>query len=381
MASSRPSQGTRRYRVLHVLDSFDLGGAQEAVLQIVSRLPRERFANEVATLHGRGLFWEKFRALGIPTHSLSPNKSLPLYVPNLIGLMVKRRYDVVHCHLIASNLIAKPLAALCGVKVRINHDQSNDAYRAAGGLRMHLDWLANRFSTHVCAVSASTRAFLVQREGLDPARVSLVYNGTDPNRFRKSDSGERKAARRRYGLPESGPVVGGIGRLNPQKNFLLFLEVAARLRQRYSDAAFVLAGKGPERRVLEARAASLGLRDAVRFVGLVPDMTKLYPAIDLLLMPSLFEGLPLALLEAMASEIPAVASAVDGIAEILENGKDGVLVESGDDEGFATAVLGLLGDGEKAAAIGRAARRKVEARFSCDVMARAIEEIYLRYLP
>jgi glycosyltransferase involved in cell wall biosynthesis len=266
------------------------------------------------------------------------------------------------------------------VKVRINHDQSNDEYRGAGGLRMRLDRLANRLSTHICAVSVSTREFLIGCEGIDPARVSVVYNGTDPERFRKPTPEAKAAARRKFGLPEGAKVVGGVGRLNYQKNFPLFLDVAARIRRKDSNVAFVLAGDGPERRALEAQTRSLGLGDAVRFAGLVPDMTTLYPAIDLLLMPSRFEGLPLALLEAMAMEIPAVASAVDGIAEIIENGRDGLLVAPHDADGFESAACALLADPETAAAMGRAARRKVETRFSSEAMTRAVEEIYLRHL-
>src|SRR4051794_7859079 len=142
----------RRTRVLHVIDSFDLGGGQTALLNLLRAANRERYEVEVACMHGRGIFWEEFARLGVPLHSLSPRKWLPLYVPRLAALIRKRRFDIVHCHLFGANWIAKPLAALLGVPVRISHDQCNDALRYDNALAHRLDTLANRWSSHVCAV-------------------------------------------------------------------------------------------------------------------------------------------------------------------------------------------------------------------------------------
>ena len=371
----------RSIRVLHVIDSFDLGGAQEAILQLAIRCDSDWITSEVAALHGRGIYFQRFREAGIVCHSLSPSKFLPFYVPALIRLIVRRRFDVVHCHLIASNLVAKPIAALLGVPVRINHDHSNDSYRGAGGVRMYLDRLANHLSTHVCAVSASTRDFLLRREKLPPSRVTLIYNGTDLSRYRPPSADEKITARRAYGLNEAGIVVGGVGRLNYQKNFSLFLEVAARLRKRHPHIQYILAGDGPERNALEQQVDRLDLRERVRFAGLVRDMASFYPVFDILLMPSRFEGLPLTLLEAMAMEIPAVASAVDGVAEIVENERDGILVQPGNVGAFEEKLEALIAHPRKIGVLGRAAREKIVAHFSCERMTRAVEALYRQYIP
>ena len=198
------------HRILHVIDSFDLGGAQEALLNLVACADRTRFAPEVATLHGRGIYWERFRALGVPVHSLSPHKFIPLYAWNLLRLLRTRRYAIVHCHLTAANLVAKPLAALCGVRVRFCHDQANDAHRRENRLLLALESLANRLSTHVCAVSASIVDFLKAHEHVPEERISLVHNAIDLRRFTPGGAVQdawnfptQRAGHRRYRTTQS----------------------------------------------------------------------------------------------------------------------------------------------------------------------------------
>src|SRR4026207_527355 len=113
---------SEKVRVLHIIDSFDLGGAQTALLNLLRALDRNRYQPEVACMHGRGVFWSEFAALGMPVHSLSPRKWLPLSLWRLAHLLRARQFSIVRCHLLGANWIAKPLAAQLGVPVRINHD-------------------------------------------------------------------------------------------------------------------------------------------------------------------------------------------------------------------------------------------------------------------
>ncbi len=362
-------------RILHVIDSFDLGGAQEALVNLIACADREKFAPEVATMHGRGVYWEKFRALGVPVHSLSPHKFVPLYFWNLLRLLLTRDYDIVHCHLLAANLVAKPLAALVGVPVRFNHDQANDEYRHRQKLRLALDKFANRFSTHICAVSASIVEFLVKHEGVPREKISLVHNAIDLRRFTPAP-GRRAKLRREWRLPPDAPVVAGIGRLNYQKNFALFLEVAAEIAPSHPNAIFVIAGTGPEERALRKSAGT-----NVRFLGFVAETARLYDAVDFLLMPSRFEGLPMALLEAMAMRVPVVASRLDGISEVIVDGMDGMLATPSFKDEFVAHLRTLLDEPTCAAQLAERAFQKVTAHFSAERMTREVEALYTRYLP
>jgi glycosyltransferase involved in cell wall biosynthesis len=355
-----------RIRILHVIDSFDLGGGQTALLNLLRAANRDRYEVEVACMHGRGIFWEEFGKLGVPVHSLSPRKWLPLYIPRLITLIRERRFEIVHSHLFGANWIAKPIAALLGVPVRINHDQCNDALRYDNPLARAIDTFTNRWSSHICAVSKSTREFLIDREGLLPERVSLVYNGVDLERFVPS---ETRAGHQPF-------VVVGVGRLHPQKNFALFLEVAQQL----AGLEFRIAGTGPEEPMLRGLAASLGIAERVKFLGHVSDTRSLYADGDVLLMTSRFEGTPLTVLEAMAMRLPIVAPRLDGIGEILNDGEDALLVDPPVRDGFVAALARLIAEPALARSLAASAEVKVRTGFSAEAMARQVEEIYERSL-
>ena len=321
-------------------------------------------------MHGRGVFWNEFAALGLPLHSLSPRKWLPMYVWRLARLLRAREFPIVHCHLFGANWIAKPLAALLGVPVRINHDQCNDAWRSQSRAALAIDRLTNRWSSHICAVSASVQHFLLTHERVSPARISLVYNGVDLARF--PAPAER---------PAPAPfIVLGVGRLSPQKNFGLFLETACQISREFPQTRFEIAGTGPEATILENRSAALGLGDRLTFLGHVEDTRALYARAHALLITSRFEGTPLALLEAMAMRLPIVAPRLDGIGEIVTHERDGLLVENGTSADYAAAMARLIREPALGVRLASAAAITVRERFSAQIMAAEVEAIYERCL-
>ena len=366
-------------RVLHIIDSLHLGGAQEVVLNLAT-CGSKRFHHEVATMHGRGIYWNRLKQVGVKVHSLSPHKFVPLYLASIPWRLVADRPDILHCHLIPSNIIAKPLGALLGVPVIINHDHTNDTRRAESRFLLALDRFSNRFAKHIVAVSASCRDFLITREFIPEKDVTLVPNAIDLQRFSPS-AVRREEARVALGLPPSVRVIAGVGRLNPQKNFSLFLDIASQLTARFSDLHFLLAGDGPEEKMLREKAATLGLSDRVTFSGYVADTRQVYLAADVLLMPSRYEGLPMTLLEAMAMGLPVVASQLDGIAEVIGDGREGFLAPSDDASLFVERISALLQDASLSSRLAKNARAKIEASFSVERMTSAVESIYDRFLP
>jgi glycosyltransferase involved in cell wall biosynthesis len=367
------------YRVLHLIDSLDLGGAQVVLLNLLRYADRAQFTHEAACLHGRGVFWTQLAATGTPLSTLSFHHYFPSYVPLLLGRFLTRRYDVLHCHLLASNVIAKPLAALCGIPVRINHDHCNDKLADPRRWALPADTWTNRFSSHVIAVSESTRAFVEQHEHVPAERTSTIHNGIDCATFRPRLE-LRAQTRRRFDLPEDAVIIGGIGRLTHQKNFALFLEIAAQTLQRHPQAFFVIAGTGEEEAALRAQAEALGISARLRFLGYVADMAALYPALDFLLLTSRFEGLPITILEAMATGVPIVASRLDGIAEVLADREDAALIEPGSVHAFSNVLCELIEKPALAASFAEKALAKVRRDYSAERMTREVEAIYLRYL-
>jgi L-malate glycosyltransferase len=369
------NSATRSYRVLHVIDSLDLGGAQVVLENLIRHGDSSRFEFEVAAMHGRGQMWERLAALGVPMHSLSPHHKVPLYVPRLAWKCITRSYDVVHTHLLAANVIAKPVAALCGVRVRINHDHCNDKLTDPRKWALPADTFTNTLSTHIVAVSESTREFLVRHEGIAADRVTTIHNGIDTELY-QPQPGLRAAAREKWGLPADAFIVGGIGRLAHQKNFELFLNIAAEI----PDAFFVIGGTGEDEAALRAQVERLGLGARVRFLGYVGDMPSLWPALDCLLLTSRYEGLPITILEAMACGVPIVASNLDGMREILRDGENAALIPPGELAPFVKALRSLCDNPALASRLADAALATVRADYSASRMARDVEAIYLRYL-
>jgi glycosyltransferase involved in cell wall biosynthesis len=374
-----------KYRVLHVIDHLGSGGAQEAVCQLVKYGDKGRFQTEVVTLHGYGHYWDVLRSWGVPVSTMVPQgfarAAIPFIFLRLFRLLGRNRYDVVHTHLIGANVLAAPLAAWYRVPVRFTHDQTNDDVRHRSLIHRGLDNLANRLNHHIIAVSSSIRAFLCREEGVSADKISVIYNSVDLERFSPQNGpGTRQVGRSRWELPPKALIVGGVGRLHYQKNFPLFLEVAAEVCARQPRAYFVIAGEGPERAALEEMSSRLGIASRVRFLGFVKDMPELYQCLDLLLLTSHFEGTPLTVLEAMAMGVPVVASQVDGVTEVLEDGRDGIQVPPGRRDLFVEEVCRVLADRGLRQRIARAGQDKARRQFSAEAMVRQVEALYLKYL-
>ncbi len=363
-------------KILHLIDSLDLGGAQTFLLEMVKHHEKSRYLPEVACMHGRGVYAEAFEKNGITVHSLSPKKFPPYYLPNFWQLMRSGEYDILHFHLFGANLCAKPLAIMAGHPAIIVHDQCNDASREKNPLLLAADAFWNHRSDRVIAVSESTRRYLLDREDLRDELVTTIPNGIDTEVFSPASAGAREAARAALGIPRDGLVIGGVGRLVEQKNFALFLEVATHVLDGHPSVLFVIAGTGPQEKELKARAVALGIDERVRFLGHVSDRLALYHAFDALLMTSDFEGTPMVLLEAMSCGLPVVASAVDGIAEVCTDGHDALLHPPGDVAGFATALKGILQDDGLRKTLGMNARNSILKRYEIRQLVRRIEGIY-----
>ncbi|MGA0176283.1 MAG: glycosyltransferase [Chthoniobacterales bacterium] len=357
-------------RVLHVIDSLDLGGAQTVLVNLARFRDRSAVEMEVAPMHGRGVFADALEKETVRVHFLSGRRFPPGYLFSLPRLLRRGRYDVVHFHLFGSNWIGKPLAALCGQRLLVNHDHCNDRTRTGSIFATWVDTATNRLSSHIYAVSRSTRDDVIARENVDPERISFLANGVDTQRFSPPGGEGRQSARRKLGLPADSLVVAGLGRLHPQKNWPLFLEVAGR----FPAVDFVVAGTGPEemkvRRLAPRNVRLLGFRDA----------REVLSAADVFMLTSDYEGTPMILLEAMSSGLACVVSAVDGCLEVLGDGAGGATARPGDVEDFVQKLEPYIDSAELRRQQGETARAKVLSSFDARHQVREIEALYARLL-
>jgi L-malate glycosyltransferase len=360
------SRATRKIRVLHLIDSLDLGGAQTAILAWLQVHDRGRFEVHLASMHGssQSLFYARARDLKIPVLLLSPRRWLPLYLLRLPLALAFGRYDIVHCHLFASNWLGKPLARFFGVPVVIAHDHCNDSFRTGSLLVQSIDGFANRFADQIFAVSASIRDYLVKFENVPSDKIRVVLNGIP----------ERPPIDRR---DSSTRVIGGAGRLVPQKNFERFLRIAQILQKIDSSYQFIIAGSGPLDQLLRRRASELGIK--VEWLGAQPSLDRFFRSIDLFLLTSDFEGLPMTVLEALQCGVPAAAMAVDGLREEFSD-EIALLDPTSSDLEIGRRIHALLQDRKELSAQIQRGIELISRRFSARTLISEIEHDYLELL-
>jgi len=358
-------------KILHIIDHLGLGGAQSALLDLVVNRDPAETGVEVAVLHGEGLFARQLREAGIKVHSLAPSKWPPVYLPRLVKLARGGDYDIIHFHLQGSNWLAKPLCAASVRARRVAHEHGSADLRFRGWWSLLPEGVAHLFSDRVVAVSDGVADFLAAKEFVPRRKITMVPNGVDTEVFRLATPEEKMRARRALGLPESAFIAGGLGRLAPEKNFRALIDVARRC----PDLVFAVGGSGPEEGALRAAAVGLG---NFQLLGPVEDRAAFHAALDVFVLTSQHEALPMTLLEAMASGVPVVASDLEGVAAAL--GDTGMLVPPGDVSELVRSVAKLAADPEARGRFGGSALARVREKYSARVAARRMANLYRELL-
>jgi glycosyltransferase involved in cell wall biosynthesis len=360
-------------RVGMVVPDLRVGGAERVLVDMVRSWHRdgERLEPYCYTFRD-GPARAALAAHGCPVRvAPSARRVNPLHVPWLARQFRRDRIHLVHAHLPRAGVYARLAARLVDVPVVYTEHNMTSRYHALSGLLNRTTYFLN---AHVVAVSGAVRASIGQSL-LPPGRLTVVYNGVPP---RDDIAGERQSTvRRELGLPLGEPVVGTIANLHPRKNIHHLLAAVHGLAARFPTLHCVFIGRddgeGPR---LQRIAAEAGIAARVHWLGFRPDARELLPALDVFVLPSLFEGLPVALIEAMDAGLPSIATRVGGNVEILTHGETGLLVEPGDVAGLAAALGALLADPNRRQWMGAAARQRARALFTVDRMARSYAALY-----
>lgn len=373
----------RRIRLLYVVGNFVTGGAERHLLEMWRRLDRTRFDVRIACLKREGAFTPLVEATGLPITDLRVGKRL--YDPSgaagllrLVSLVREFRPDVIHGYLFGPNLFAALAGRWCGVPVVAVAKRNVDAFETARQIAVQRR--AHALATHVTAVSEEVAASSVAL-GVPRERITVIANGVDVARFSGADADRTEASG--LGLPPSEknmPLIGAVGCLAPRKDFGTLLGALALLAKDGRAFRCAIAGDGPDREALEAQARALGVADRVTFLGERSDVDRLLPAFDVFTLSSREEGIPNALLEAMAAARPCVVTRVGGNAEVLEDGRTGWLVPPENPAALAAALGEALEHRGEARRRGAAAREAMLTERSIDAMVRRHEAFYERAL-
>ncbi len=366
-----------RARVLYLSHAFMVGGAEEMVLNLVRHLPAERYEPMVCAIHQPGPVGDEIAATGVPFRTLGrvPGLRDPLAVAALYRYLRQVRPDIVHTFLLTASLYGRLAAIAARVPIVIGTEVN--IYERKQRHHAIAERLLMAGTDSVIASAASVKAFYVEQIGADPSRVDVVYNAVDFDMLRTTRTPEQ--ARAAIGVPAGAMTAGVIARLTDQKGHHVLLEALAATPA-LSQLHLIVIGDGPLRGALEAQAAALALSSRVHFLGARRDLGDLLPAMDIFVLPSLWEGLPLSLVLAMGAALPAVSTRVAGIPEVVDDGATGLLVPPSDAAALGAALARLAGSADDRARLGAAGRAFVLPRFGVDGYVAGITGLYERLL-
>jgi len=348
----------------------DYRGGQHQALLLVRGLLARGHTPELITLRD-SLLARRAKDAGISVHGVSPGRRRLSAALVIRRLLRRRRVDVIHAnepHALSSAWLARahhsvPLVVSRRIAVPLSKNSFSLArYRAAG---------------RIIAVSQFVRKSVLA-SGFAENCIDVIYDGVEtPPMISPAD---RDRARNRFAIPQESVWIGNVAAFAPEKGHVLLIRALADLRARFPQCVLLLPGEGPEKTKLRDVVRQLRLEDVVKFPGFVSDIESVYAATHLFVFPSHEEPLGSSLLAAMAHGLPVVAFARGGVPEVVEDGKNGLLVKELDPVALAAAIKRLLSDPAEARRLGEAARETIAARFSADRMVDATLQVYERLI-
>lgn len=373
--------------ILHVVRPAD-GGMKNHVLTLLENLEQDRYKMFLACPDAGG--WKKKinKQNIIPVELALKGELSPLADLNCIlrlaRLIKDNEIHIVHTHGMKASLIgrlAARLARLSGAQQGIplvlaavhnsvyNYSLPKIEKRMISMLQRYLARHTHRFIT----VSEALKTEIMFWEGINEDNIRVIYNGISIDTFQKEKS---PCLKLKLGLNPIRPVVGTVARLAPQKGVSFFIQAAFIVSQLVEEAQFLVVGDGPLMAELQEEAQHLGLEENLVFAGFYPDISEIYPLMDVFVVPSLSEGLSITTIEAMAAERPIVATATGGLPELISHHKTGLLVPPGDHQTLAYGILELLKRPRWAKKLAIEAREKATASFTIDRMIADTDRLY-----
>ncbi len=368
-----------KIKILYLITDLGIGGAQTALIQILNHLDKEQFSPTVACFYdGDGVLAADIRTLGVPVIDLGITAKWRLDgLWRLYRLLRKTRPFILHSSLFHANIPARLLGRLARIPIIITWRQN---ISIGGASREKINRWTASLDDQVTAVCKLAQKAEIDGTAVSPQKVSLIYNCVDPSLFTTGNTAKQAAIRHEFGIPANAPLIGTISRLHPQKGLRYLLDAMPHVRKQQPDIRLLIVGDGELRTELQEQAQLLNLSATVIFAGTRNDVTDILPILDLFILPSLWEGLPLAVLEAMAASLPIIATNVGGVPELVIDGKTGRLITSGNEIALSQAILQLLTHPKQAKKMGVAGQKRASTEFSATSITRQLEALYLRLI-
>ena len=367
-------------RIVHLLASPFVGGPERQVLGLARHVPPD-VTTHFLSFAERGLanaFLDEARGHGFHAQALRHNT--PRFfasIREIADVLRQFRADLLCTSGYKPDLLGWCAARRAGIPViAIAHGWTGATWKVRLYERADA-WVMRRMDAVVCVAQA--QAPILKNAGIPEAKLHVIQNAIGADAFTTPDAETRAELASWFASPPRW-IVGAAGRLSPEKGFAVFLDAAARIVQQRADVGFVLFGDGPLRSELDQLIAVRNLRGRFVLAGFRPDVARFLPNLDVAVMSSFTEGLPVILLETSAAAVPTVATQVGGIPEVITDGVTGFLVAPGDAVALAERILALLGDDARRQQMGAGARERVRREFSFTRMSAQYHELFKKVL-
>jgi len=375
------TQTVPKIRVLHILTNEVRGGIEEGVLSLLRLIDRTRFTPmlscppKLMEAYGPELKEADLEVYPLPR----------LYRPyqlfamaRLVRILRATMPDIVHTHLFVTSLCVAPVAKLAGVRILIESCRIREGWRTNKSAAYWIDRLVNRFVSANITNSDALRRYLLEVKRFPIDKVVVIRNGRDLSRVQSGRITEEAALRREFQLRPEEMVIVAPGRLEVQKGQSYLLEALPEVLRQFPNLRVLIVGDGSLRDKLAAKITELSLQNHVELTGYRKDVYDLFRLSDLIVLPSLFEGLPLVAIEAGALGKTILATTVDGTPEVVLHGETGWLVPPANSAELAGAMCKLLGDAQLRARLGEQARKYVTRQYSFDRVVVETQKLYTK---
>ncbi|QDU37862.1 Alpha-D-kanosaminyltransferase [Maioricimonas rarisocia] len=356
------------------ITELDPGGAERALVHLVRRLDRNRWLPIVYCLSRRGPLADDIESAGISLRCLDAGSSLDFRVVGRLRARLREdRPQILQTFLFHANVAGRLAAKRAGVPIVVSGIRVAEQEK---GWHLLLERMTRRLVTHHVCVSRRVAGHAIRRMRLDPDRVTVIPNGVDFERFQSASPTDLSC----FGIPDDARVLVSVGRLHPQKGYDLLIEAIEPLLAKESPWHLLIVGEGPTRPDLERQVRDAGLEERIHLPGYRDDVPAILAAADAFVLASRWEGMPNAVLEAMAAGLPVLATDVEGIDELLPDGGTGIVCKPKSVHELRRGLERLLTSGDTRTAIGDNAQTVVREQFAIDSVVQRYDELYVRLL-
>jgi glycosyltransferase involved in cell wall biosynthesis len=359
--------------ILYLFVTLPIGGAEEHLLTVLKNTDLGRYKPTVCCIRDKGSIGEEIENSGFHLITLQRNSKKWDFriVRDILRIIREKEIQLIHTHLYHANMYGRIAAIIAQIPVVSSEHNAHSLRKPA---RRVINRLLARKTNRMIAVSQMVKDHILLRDKIAPAKVEVIYNGIDISRFTSSLT--KIAAREKIGVPENCFLIGTVGRLSEEKGHIYLINAVRRAKDIVPDLRLIIVGSGPQEFHLKKVVSDHNLGQNILFTGFRRDVPDIMKAMDVFAFPSLREGFPVALLEAMASCLPVVVTPVGGITEIITDRINGLLVQPCNEESLAQSIITLYQKPDLRKNLAFKARETVVKNFNAVTMTRNLDSVY-----